>query len=63
MLSVHPSLRMGLALALAALDAPPLSDKERAAHKSKVADEYARHRLPAMQAQGQLFTTTMKEKA
>lgn len=60
--SVRPNLRMGLALALAAIDAPPMSQQEKAQHKSRIAAEYAKHKAPAMFAQADMFKHTMRDK-
>ena len=57
MYSVRPNLRLGLALALAALDAPPLSEEERKVYKSRIAEEYANNKAPKQAVQSDMFQT------
>lgn len=60
---VSPKARMGVALALAALEAPPMSEEERKVYKSRIAAEYAKHKPQHMFGQLDMFRTTMKMKA
>lgn len=62
MFLTRSNTRMGLALALAALEAPPMTEQEKAQQKSRIAAEYAKRKAPAMFAQGDMFKHTMRNK-
>ncbi|WQZ00902.1 hypothetical protein [Stenotrophomonas phage StenR_269] len=62
MFLTRSNTRMGLALALAAIDAPPMTEQEKAQQKSRIAAEYAKHKAPAMFSQGDMFKHTMRDK-
>lgn len=61
MFLIRSNTRMGLALALAALEAPPMTDQEKAQQKSRIAAEYAKHKSPAMFAQADMFKHTTEK--